>query len=155
RPKNVNRPYESEIRGNFHFKAVTAITASVRLLTFSALRMALTWLFTVGSVRSSARQIALLLMPCITRASTSTWRSVNPRSAGEAEHRSAAGPADELAAGGDGEDRGSSGESAWGGMYMPPEMTNCSAPMITFRWADFGMNPSAPRLRALTTLSRS
>jgi hypothetical protein len=39
------------------------MTASVRFVTFSALRMAVTWFFTVGSARSRLRQIALLLFP--------------------------------------------------------------------------------------------
>ena len=39
---------------------------------------------TVGSESSSRRQIALLLLPCIISASTSTCRAVNPRSAGDA-----------------------------------------------------------------------
>jgi hypothetical protein len=60
------------------------MTASVRFVTFNALRMAVTWCFTVGSATSRAREIALLLFPSIMRASTSIWRSVKPRSAGEA-----------------------------------------------------------------------
>src|ERR1700675_4498508 len=34
------------------------------VVTFSALRTAVTWFFTVGSARSRTRQIALLLLPC-------------------------------------------------------------------------------------------
>src|SRR5262245_12971286 len=109
-------PYEFGTGGNSHFNALTAITASTRLFTFSALRMALTWLFTVGSVRSSTRQIALLLLPCIISASTSTWRSVNPRSAGEVEHGSTAGCSRDVEAGGDVEAAGSPDDRACGGM---------------------------------------
>src|SRR3954467_3568788 len=68
------------------------MTASVRFLTFSALRMAVTWFFTVGSARSRARQIALLLFPCIIRARISTCRSVRPSSRGEPALAPAGGP---------------------------------------------------------------
>ncbi len=59
------------------------MTASVRLVTSSAFKTAVTWFLTVGSARSRARPIALLLLPCIIRASTSTCLSVSPRSRGE------------------------------------------------------------------------
>src|SRR5690606_8677769 len=79
-----SRPgYESAGGRKSQPSAPTAMTASVRLLTLSAFRMAVTWFFTVGSARSRVRQIALLLLPCIIRARTSTWRSVRPRSRGE------------------------------------------------------------------------
>ena len=74
-------------RGRSQPRALTAMTASVRLVTFRAFRMAVTWFFTVGSARSSLRQISLLLLPCIIRASTSSCRSVRPRSPGK--HRRA------------------------------------------------------------------
>src|SRR5262249_13603450 len=60
-----------------------ATTASVRLVAFRAFRIAVTWLLTVGSARSSTRQIALLLLPCIINDSTSICRSVRPSSAAE------------------------------------------------------------------------
>src|SRR5690606_9113129 len=61
--------------------APAAMTASVRLVTLSALRIAVTWFFTVGWARSSTRQIALLLLPCIMRTSTSRCRGVRPSTA--------------------------------------------------------------------------
>ena len=59
------------------------MTASVRFVTFSALRTAVTWFLTVGSAKSSIRPIALLLLPCIIRANTSICLSVKPRSRGD------------------------------------------------------------------------
>src|SRR5882762_4395566 len=38
-------------------------------------------------------------------------------------------------------------------MYMPPEKMRLNALSITSRCADFGMKPTAPRSRALATLS--
>src|ERR1043166_6439589 len=99
--------------GSFHFNSLTAMTASVRLLTFKALRTALTWLFTVGSVRSSTRQMALLLIPCIMSDSTATCRSVRPRSAGEG--LSASGAVDGVDTGGN-DDCDSALANACGGM---------------------------------------
>ena len=61
---------------------MTASTASVRLSTPSARRIAETWFLTVGSARPRARQMSLLFLPCISSASTSSWRPVRPRSAG-------------------------------------------------------------------------
>ena len=69
--------------GSCQPSAPTAMTASVRFVTFNALRIAVTWCFTVASATSRMREIALLLFPSIMRASTSIWRSVKPRSAGE------------------------------------------------------------------------
>jgi len=40
--KPILQPYEPTVGGNSHFSALTAITISVRLLTFKALRIALT-----------------------------------------------------------------------------------------------------------------
>ena len=39
---------------------------------FKALRIAETWIFTVGSARSSVRHMALLLLPCAIKARTSS-----------------------------------------------------------------------------------
>src|ERR1700678_2369716 len=64
--------YELATGGNSQPNSETAITASVRLVTANALRIAVTWFFTVGSARLRTRQIALLLLPCIMRASTSS-----------------------------------------------------------------------------------
>src|SRR6266850_1353065 len=74
--------YERAVGRRSQPSSTTAMIAPVRLVTFRALRTAVTWFLTVGSVRSSARPIALLLLPCITRARTSTCLSVNPRSRG-------------------------------------------------------------------------
>src|SRR5215831_13646196 len=82
--------YDLGIGGSFQPSSATAITASVRLDTPNALRIAVTWFFTVGSARLRTRQIALLLFPCIISDSTSTCRSVRPRSAGETVGRLAA-----------------------------------------------------------------
>jgi hypothetical protein len=52
------------------------MAASVRFVTFSDLRMAVTWFLTVGSAKFNTRQIALLLFPCIKTARTSRCRAV-------------------------------------------------------------------------------
>jgi hypothetical protein len=57
--------YELVISGKFHLNPLTAITASVRLVTFNAMRMAVTWSFTVGRAKLRDRQISLLLFPRI------------------------------------------------------------------------------------------
>src|SRR5258708_6160662 len=75
--------YDLGIGGNFQPSSPTAMTASVRLDTPNALRIAVTWFFTVGSAKLRTRQIALLLFPCIISDRTSNCRSVRPRSAGE------------------------------------------------------------------------
>src|SRR5882672_5667368 len=46
--------------GNFQPNAPTAMTASVRFVTFRALRIAVMWCFTVGSATSRIREIVLL-----------------------------------------------------------------------------------------------
>src|SRR5215470_14937095 len=83
--------YDLGIGGSFQPRSATAMTASVRLDTPNALRIAVTWFFTVGSAKLRTRQIALLLFPFIISDSTSTWRSVTPRSAGETAGRVATG----------------------------------------------------------------
>src|SRR5436309_15853808 len=65
--------------GNATAVLLTLITASMRLVTFNVLRMAVTWFFTVGSAKLRARQIALLLFPCSMNARTSRCRAVRPR----------------------------------------------------------------------------
>ena len=80
--------------------------------------------------------------------STSTWSSVNPRSAGE----TAPGTASSSTIWRSVSTRSAPG-STCGGMYTPPEMTSCIALSMTSRVADFGMNPSAPASSALTMVS--
>src|SRR5215510_8797222 len=72
----------ADLLDHFQPRSPTAITASVRLLTLSVLRMAVTWFLTVGSARLSARHIALLLLPFIKSPKISPCRGVRPRSAG-------------------------------------------------------------------------
>src|SRR5262249_62395778 len=84
--------YDLGIGGSFQPSAATAMTAPVRLDNPSALRIAVTGFFTVGSAKLRTRQIALLLFPFIIIDSTSTWCSVRPRSAGETAGRLAASP---------------------------------------------------------------
>ncbi len=55
--------YDLGIGSNFQPRSPTAMTASVRLDTSNALRIAVTWFFTVGSAKLRTRQIALLLFP--------------------------------------------------------------------------------------------
>ena len=57
----------------------TFITASVRLVTLSALRTTVMWFFTVGTAILRVLAMTLLLFPFIRSASTSICRSVNPR----------------------------------------------------------------------------
>src|SRR5260370_41750725 len=83
--------YDLGIGSNVEPRSRTAMTASVRLDTSNALRIAVTWFFTVGSAKLRTRQIALLLFPSIISDSTSTCRSVRPRSAGETVWRFASG----------------------------------------------------------------
>src|SRR5260370_15127383 len=83
--------YDLGIGSNFQPRSPTAMTASVRLDTSNALRIAVTWFFTVGSAKLRTRPIALLLFPSIISDSTSTCRSVRPRSAGQAGGRLATG----------------------------------------------------------------
>ena len=61
--------------------ARAASAASVRLLTLSALRKPAMLYFTVDLAKSRARQIILLLLPCIKRART-LWCFVSPRPPG-------------------------------------------------------------------------
>src|SRR6266853_5921099 len=89
--KRRRAAYDLGIGGNFQPSWPTAMTASVRLDTCNALRIAVTWFFTVGSAKLRTRQMALLLFPCIISDSTSTCRSVRPRSAGETVGRLATG----------------------------------------------------------------
>jgi class 3 adenylate cyclase len=81
--RTIDEHYDLDIGGNFQPSLPTAMTASVRLDTPNALRIAETWFFTVGSAKLRTRQIALLLFPSIISDSTSTCRSVRPRSAGK------------------------------------------------------------------------
>jgi hypothetical protein len=53
-----------------------AAAAAERLVTPMALRRALTWTFTVPSLRASFRQISLLDWPCTMSSRTSCWRGV-------------------------------------------------------------------------------
>src|SRR5262249_40495180 len=66
--------------GSFRPSLPTATTAWVRLLTPSALSIAVTWIFTVPSASASSRQMILFGLPCTMSASTCAWRCVRPMS---------------------------------------------------------------------------
>src|SRR5262249_51124594 len=68
----------------------TAITASVRLVTWSALKIAVMWFFTVCSAADSAREIALLLLPSTRGGSTWICLWVSRRGGGRRARRSPA-----------------------------------------------------------------
>lgn len=55
-------------------KRCAAITASVQLLTPSALKIAATWIFTVPSDKSNSRAIVLLILPYNNNLNTSNWQ---------------------------------------------------------------------------------
>src|SRR6188472_3970343 len=77
------RLYDSDFGDNSQPSFPTFITASVRLVTLSALRTTVTWFFTVGTAILRVLAMILLLFPFIRSASTSMCRSVNPRPLGE------------------------------------------------------------------------
>src|SRR5258705_2112564 len=77
------RLYDSDFGDNSQPSFPTFITASVRLVTLSALRTTVMWVFTVRTAILSVLGMILLLFPFIRSASTSIWRSVNPRPLGE------------------------------------------------------------------------
>src|SRR3979411_2922853 len=73
------RLYDSDFGDNSQPIFPTFITASVRLVTLSALRTTVMWFFTVGTAILRVFAMTLLLFPFIRSASTSVHRSVNPR----------------------------------------------------------------------------
>src|SRR6266487_2887252 len=73
------RLYDSDFGDNSQPIFPTFITASVRLVTLSALRTTVMWFFTVGTAMLRVLAMTLLFFPFIRSASTSICRSVNPR----------------------------------------------------------------------------
>src|SRR5437879_1199473 len=73
------RLYDSDFGGNSQPIFPALITASVRLVTLSALSMTVMWFLTVGTAILRVLAMTLLLFPFISSASTSVCRSVNPR----------------------------------------------------------------------------
>src|SRR6266536_5476336 len=73
------RLYDSDLGDDSQPIFPTFITASVRLVTLSALRTTVRWFFTVGTAMLRVLAMTLLLFPFIRSASTSICRSVNPR----------------------------------------------------------------------------
>src|SRR3979409_1574453 len=77
------RLYDSDFGDNSQPIFPTFITASVRLVTLSALRTTVMWFFTVGTAIFRGLGMILLLFPFLRGGSTSICRSVNPRPLGE------------------------------------------------------------------------
>src|SRR5207253_10827465 len=73
------RLYDSDFGDDSQPIFPTFITASVRLVTLSALRTTVMWFFTVGTAILRVLAMTLLLFPFIMSARTSLCRSVNPK----------------------------------------------------------------------------
>src|SRR5262249_45661821 len=73
-------PDSHGVAGSFRPSLPTAMTAWGRVLTPSALSIAVTWVFTVPSARGGSRQTIFLGLPCTLSARTWAWPSVRPTS---------------------------------------------------------------------------